>query len=197
MDPKYDYEVDGPIVEKKLLLKFVIKRLDELIGKNSKTMRFILQALALSSVANNPAATEELRELFFPTSLVKNCRNILSNVLNEADTESSLQLCQSPIHRLSEKSSRQVLYTAILEVKELIVNQNFEFTPIIKVLGWIALQPYPKRLQEFEAVWRSNMQPAETAQAVKEVLWEAFKHRDDDPYKLEEQSLIEKCSGND
>jgi hypothetical protein len=178
------YEQDGPAIEPDLLIRFVIARLDELVENSCNKMPLVLQALALSGVATDPDATEELQELFFPTTLVESCRDILSRALVKPDTEQSFQPCQeTPFRRLSERESRQVLLSAMREVKRITANQDFEFIPIIEILGWIALLPYPRKLQEFEAIWDSGAEPADLMQAGRRILWEAYRDRDRaDPY---------------
>ena len=175
------YEEEGPSIESNLLIRFVIARLDELIENNCSKMSVILQALSLTCVAHDPEANKDLNELFFPSSLVKNCRAILSRVSLSTDTIHPLEsLQETPLRRLSERDSRQIILSAMREVKRITANQDFEFLPIIQVLGWIALQPYPRKLQEFEAVWESGLEPAELMEAARHILWEAYRDRDRD-----------------
>jgi hypothetical protein len=191
MNGSYAYEQDGPAIEKNLLLQFVLKRLDELLENNCSKMSIILEALSLVCVAHDPEANKNLNELFFPSTLVKNCRDILSRV-SFSDTEHALESFEeTPFRRLSERESRQVLLSAMREVKRITANQDFEFIPIIEILGWIALQPYPKRLQEFEAVWELGLEPAHLMQEARHILWEAYRNRDeDDPYRRENEPAI-------
>lgn len=186
MDSTYTYEKDGPMVKPELLLRFVTKRLDERLQNNCSKMSVTLKALSLCCVAHDPEANKEMHELFFPSTLVRQCRDILGRVSVRPDTEPLDSFQHGPFRNLSERDSRQILFSAMREIKEVIRNNDFEFAPIIKSLGWIALQPYPRRLQEFEAVWESGMEPAEMLQAARNVLWGAFRHRDEhDPYQLE------------
>lgn len=186
MDSTYTYEKDGPLVQPELLLRFVTQRLYERLQTDCSKMSGTLKALALCCVAHDPEANKEMKELFFPTTLVMQCRDILGRVSVRPDTELLDSFQDIPFRNLSERDSRQILFSAMREIKEVIRNKDFEFTPIIRTLGWIALQPYPRRLQEFEAVWESEAEPAEILQATRNVLWSAFRHRDEhDPYQLE------------
>jgi hypothetical protein len=182
MDSIYTYEKDGPSVKPELLLRFVTQRLDERLQTDCSKMSDTLKALSLCCVAHDREANEEMNELFFPTTLVKKCRDILGRVSVRPDTEPLDSFQEIPFRNLSEKDSRQILFSAMREIKEVVCNNDFEFAPIIKVLGWIALQPYPRRLQEFEAVWESGVDPAEMMQAARNVLWSAFRHKDAEPW---------------
>jgi hypothetical protein len=187
MNGSYGYAEDGPAIEKNLLIQFVLKRLDELLESNCSKMSVVLEALSLVCVNHDPAANKDLNELFFPSTLVENCREILSTVsINPASEHPMESLQDTPFRRLSERDSRQIILSTIREIRKITTNQDFEFIPIIQILGWIALQPYPTRLKEFETIWESGLEPAELMQESRSILWETYRNRDrDDPYRPE------------
>jgi hypothetical protein len=196
MDSTYTYEKDGPTVDASLLLRFVTKRLDELVQTDCSKMPVLFKALSLCCVAHDPELNSELNELFFPTTLVKKCRDILGRVTVRPDSQPLDSFRDTPFRGLPDRESRKILFFTMREVKEVIRKNDLEFIPIIKALSWIALQPYPKRLQEFETVWEAGMEPAERLQAVRDVLGTAFGYRDeDDPYQLEEEPSDAQISG--
>jgi hypothetical protein len=161
-------------------------------------MSIILEALSLVCVAHDPEANNKLNELFFPSTLVRNCREILSTVsINPASEHPMESLQDTPFRQLSERDSRQIILTSIREIKKIMADQNFEFVPIIQMLGWIALQLYPRKLQEFDAVWESGLEPAELMQESRNILWDAYRNRDrDDPYRPETEPAIRQVREN-
>ncbi len=111
---------------------------------------------------------------------MKACRDILYRTLADFDANQSFQPDDETLRTLDEPYCRTVLFSALQESKRLIDDKAYEFIPIIRMLGWISLQRYPRRLSEFQRAWESSTDPAETIRAAKEVLWTAIRHRDND-----------------
>ncbi len=169
---------EGPEIDPTLLLKFLIRRYDEILEAGSEKISVVLQGLSLCGVAHDAKAEKELKKNLHTASPAKACRDILSRTLADFDIKQSFQPDDETLRILDESYCRTVLFSALQESKRLIATQAYEFIPIIRMLGWISLQRYPRRLSEFEKVWESSMDPAEAMRAGKEVLWTAIRHRD-------------------
>jgi hypothetical protein len=174
---------EAPEIDRTLLLKFLIRRYDEILEAGSEKIPVVLQGLSLCGVAHDAKAEMELRKTLYsphPAYPAKACRDILSRTLADFDANQSFQPDDGTLHTLEEPYCRTVLLSALQENKRLIADKAYEFIPIIRMLGWISLQRYPRLLSEFEKVWESSTDPAEAMRAGQEVLWTAIRHRDND-----------------
>jgi hypothetical protein len=174
---------EAPEIDPTLLLKFLIRRYDEIIEAGYEKIPVVLQGLSLCGVADDAEAEKELRKALYPpnpTYPAKACRDILSRTLADFDIKQSFQPDDETFRTLEEPYCRTVLFSALQESRRLIATQAYEFIPIIRMLGWISLQRYPRRLSELEKAWESSTDPTETIKAAKEVLWTAIRHRDNE-----------------
>ena len=115
-------------------------------------------------MAHDAEAEKELRKNLYPPHPAypaKACRDILYRTLADFDIKQSFQPDDETLGPLDEPYPRTVLFSALQESKRLIATQAYEFIPIIRMLGWISLQRYPRRLSEFERAWESSTDPAE------------------------------------
>ncbi len=143
-------------------------------------------------MAHDSEAEKELRKALYPPHpaySAKASRDVLSRTLADFDIKQSFQPDDGTLRLLEESYCRTVLFSALQESRRLIATQAYEFIPIIRMLGWISLQRYPKRLSEFEKAWESSTDPAETIKTAKEVLWTAIRHRDNDESNPSEVNL--------
>jgi hypothetical protein len=175
------YGPDGPEVEPTLLLRFLIKRYDELLETANPRMSLVFQGLSLAGVAHDEKGYEELSSILFPASQVQRCNEILKETL--ARTKPGQSPPQSGNNRglpsLDERAYRQFLMSALREGKRMIAEKNYEFAKVLGSLGWIALQCYPRRLAEFQAAWDSfEEDPATAIENVVDVLRTAFSLKD-------------------
>ena len=181
---KDDHDVfgpDGPEVEPTLLLRFLIKRYDELLETANPRIPLVFQGLSLAGVAHDEKGYEEISSILFPASQVQRCREVLTETL--ARTQPGQSTPHSGDDRglpsLDERAYRQFLMSALREGKRMIAAEDYEFAQIIRVLGWIALQSYPRRLAEFEDAWKASQEDlGEATRRGVEVLRTAFGRRD-------------------
>jgi hypothetical protein len=178
------YGPDGPEIEPTLLLKYLIKRYGELLESDHPRIPFVLGGLSLSGVAHDKESEAELQRALYPTTypdhaLLNRCKDVLTRTLDRTKQE------QTPRHSgddrglpsLDERACRQMLISALREGKKMVAAEDYEFAQIIRILGWISLQCYPKRLTEFEDAWLEQAPEQATRRAV-EVLRSAFSRRD-------------------
>lgn len=200
-DEKYDASgSDGPEVEPTLLIRFVLKKFDELLERENPTMSVLYRALALAAVAQDETADSELQAIFFPESQVKCCSEVLRQALTRIQEGQFTECREAKLETdvsLPEWVSRQVLITALSESRKMLDENNFEYAKIIRSLAWIALQYYPRRLSEFQSVWKSSSDdPGVAIERGLEVLRIAFMSKDKEcsrptPERIEEP---ENCS---
>lgn len=180
------YGPDGPELERTLLLRFLIKRYDELLESDHPRIPVILGGLSLSGVAHDEESEAELQRILYPAkhpdhALLNRCKDIFIRTLARTKEEPTPRLSgdDGRVPSLDERASRQVLISAFREGKRMIAVEEYEFAQIIRSLGWIALQCYPRRLAEFEDAWQSSQDdPGEATRKAVGVLWTAFRHKD-------------------
>ena len=175
------YSPDGPEIEPTLLLRFLIKRYDELLETANPRISLVFQGLSLAGVAHDEKGYEKLSSILFPASQVPRCREVLTETL--ARTKPGQSPPQSANNRrfpsLDERAYRQFLMSALREGKRMIAEDNYEFAKVLESLGWIALQCYPRRLAEFQAAWDSfEEDPAKAVENAVDVLRAAFSLKD-------------------
>ncbi len=183
---------ETPEIDPILLLKFLIRRYDDIIEAGCDKIPVVLQGLSLCGVAHDAKAEKELRKNLYPPHPAypaKACRDILSRTLADLDAKQYFQPDDGTLRILEEPYCRTVLFSALQEGRRLIADKAYEFIPIIRMLGWISLQRYPRRLSEFEKAWESSTDPAEAVRAGQEVLWAAIRHRDNDEPNPSEVNL--------
>ncbi len=97
---------DGPEIDPTLLLKFLIRRYDEIIEAGYEKIPVVLQGLSLCGVAHDAKAEKELKKNLYqphPASTVKACRDILSRTLADFDANQSFQPDDGTLHTLDEQ----------------------------------------------------------------------------------------------
>jgi hypothetical protein len=177
-----DYAQDGPNVDNTLLLQFLIDRFDESLERANPRFPLLFQGLALSSVAHDEEAESEVRGILLPEGQLRRCRAILAQAL-ERDPEAELSdqkrdKQDEEYPPLDEPTCRQFLLSAIREANAMINAADYRYASILKMLGWISLQHYPRRLKEFQIVWEScDEYPDEAIQRAVEVLSKAVRRK--------------------
>lgn len=147
---------DGPVIEPRLLIRFLIKRFDETLKTNDPTFPLAFRGLALSSVAHDMDGYAELRSILIPPDQIRRSRDILEQtLLRTKDGEPPIDRGGEKVECLDEMTCRQVLLTALDEGERIVDEGSYEFAPIFLCLAWIALQCYPRRLEEHEKIWQS------------------------------------------
>ena len=152
----------GPRVEPELIVRFVIKKCNEVIEQNRTQLPPIWAALALSAVAHDEDFHTRLKEVVASSSasaeeILGLCRDVFLPALGR------LQNGQSPddpdgdeaYPSPDEKKSRRVLGYALRESRKMIASGDYEFARVVELLTWASLLPYAMRLYQFEAVRQS------------------------------------------
>ena len=177
------YGPDGPEIEPTLLLRYLVKRYDELLESDNPRINLTLGGLSLTGVARDEEAEKELNYLLYPAShpdhtLLTRCREIFLRTLDRTKPEETPRLSGEGgrLPSLDERASRQMLISAIREGKKMVATEDYEFVQIIRILGWISLQCYPRRLAEFEDAW-FEQDPRDAIRRAVEVLRTAFSRR--------------------
>jgi hypothetical protein len=177
------YGPDGPEIEPTLLLRYLVKRYDELLESDNPRINLTLGGLSLTGVARDEEAEKELNYLLYPAShpdhtLLTRCKEIFLRTLDRTKPEETPRLSGdgARLPSLDEGTCRQILLTALREGKRMIADDNYEYAKIIESTGWIALQCYPRRLAEFEDAWLEE-DPRDAIRRVVEVLRTAFSRR--------------------
>ena len=127
------YDPDGPEIDPTLLLRFLIKRYDELLETANPRMSMVFQGLTLAGVAHDEKGYDEISSILFPAPQVQRCREVLTETL--ARTKPG----QSPPHSggnrglpsLDERAYRQFLMSALREGKRMIAEENYEFAKVL------------------------------------------------------------------
>jgi hypothetical protein len=176
-----------PVLELGLLLRFLVQRFDELLQEQYGKVPPHLQALMLSALVPDIDEHNRLKSHMLAGSCrIEDCRDALVLALRNYDPDGPVQLYDKESGvSLSERSARTMLFCALLEVRRLIANPRYEFLPIIRTLGWIALQPYRRRLVEFEEIWDSSLGDAQILDSADNVLRAAFRRKDEDDPELD------------
>jgi hypothetical protein len=175
------FGTDGPVIEPRLLIRFLIERFDEMLKTNEPMFPLAFRGLALSSVGHDVDGYTELRSILIPPDQIRRCREILEQTLLRTKDGAS-----SPIDRggekvecLDEMTCRQVLLTALDEGERIVDEGIYEFAPIFQCIGWIALRCYPRRLEEYEKIWQSCAgDPRQAIPAQLEILEIALDQKD-------------------
>ena len=177
------YGPDGPEIEPTLLLRYLVKRYDELLESDHPRITLALGGLSLSGVAHDEGSEAELQRILYPArhpdhALLNRCREIFLRTLDRTKEGKTPRLSGDGgrLPSLEERTCRQILLTALREGKRMIADDNYEYAKIIESLGWIALQCYPRRLKEFENAWREE-DPRDAIRRAVEVLRTAFSRR--------------------
>jgi hypothetical protein len=169
---------EGPVIEPRLLIRFLIERFDEMLKSNDPTFPFGFRGLALSSVAHDVDAYTELRSILIPPEQIRRCREILEQtLLRNKDGETPIDRGGEKVC-LDEMTCREVLLTALEEGERIVDESDYEFAPIFQSIGWIALQCYPHRLDEYEKIWQSCGDPRHAIPAQLEILEIALDQKD-------------------
>jgi hypothetical protein len=184
-DEKYDaFGSDGPSVEPTLLIRFLLRKFDELLKTDNPKLPLAFKALSLGCVGLDDEAERELKSFMFPEPQIRNCRDVLARILARIEKGEFTNHREMEIEgdvSLPEWAHEQILITALIESRKMLDEDVFEFAPIIRLLGWIALQTYPRRLAEFEDVWKSSSDdPGEAIEKGLNVLRIAFMSKDKD-----------------
>ena len=72
---------EGPWIEAPLLLKFLIKRCDEMLATKNPKLPTMFQALSICAAAYDDEGYAELKNILFPESQVQRCRDIFVQIL--------------------------------------------------------------------------------------------------------------------
>ena len=180
------YGPDGPEIEPTLLLRYLVKRYDDLLESDHPRINLTLGGLSLTGVARDEEAEKELNYLLYPAShpdhtLLTRCKEIFLRTLDRTKEGQTPRLSGDDrgLPSLDERTCRQILLTALREGKRMIADDNYEYAKIIESIGWIALRCYPRRLKEFEDAWKTSQGDlgGATRRAV-EILRTAFRQRD-------------------
>ena len=114
---------EGPKIEPTLLLRFLIKRCDELLKNDNAKLSLALQGLSLASVFPDDEGYAELKSILFPSSQVRRCRDVLVKTLSRtdagefADPPDAKQGERFP--SLPEQAHRNLILTALREGKKI------------------------------------------------------------------------------
>jgi hypothetical protein len=147
---------EGPVIEPRLLLRYLIERFDEILKTNDPTFPLAFRGLALSSVAHDMDGYAELRSILIPPDQIRRCRKILEQTsLRTKDSGTLIDRGGEKVECLDEMTCRQVLLTALEEGERIVDRGDYEFALIFQSIAWIALQCYPRRLEEYEKIWQS------------------------------------------
>jgi len=184
------YGPEGPEIENALLLRYLIKRYDDLLESDDRKISPILGAISIASVALDKELESVLQRTLFPLlhpdhTLLQHCKDIFQRILDRMEVEDLPERLasgdDSKYPFLGERGSRDVLIMAISEGRKMIANDDNEFGRIVELLGWIALRHYPRRMAEFHDAWRSyDTDPGEAIRNGVQVLKTAFRIRNEE-----------------
>jgi len=152
----------GPRVEPELLVRFVIKKCNEVIEQDRTTLPPIWAALALSAVAHDHEFHDRLKEVIASSSaeaeeMLCLCKDVFLPALGRLQDGRSPECSdeEEEYPPLDERNCRRVLRYALREGKKMIVSGDYEFAKVVELLIWASLVPYAMRLYQFEAVRQS------------------------------------------
>jgi len=194
-DHNNHYGPEGPEMENTLMLRYLLKRYDEMLESDDPKISTIFGAISVASVGLDKESETELRRILFPLfypdhALLQRCRDILLQTLERIEAEELPERLPSSADDLylDERDCRKVLVMALREGKRMISEDNFEFAKVLESIGWIALQRYPRRLNEFGEAWKSCQDdPKEATEKAVKILRSAFIRRDEEELSFPSQ----------
>jgi hypothetical protein len=184
----YLTEPEGPVIEPSLILKFLIKRFNEVLASGHSKVPFLLQGLALAGLAGEEELVANYKGVLSsphlpPIEIIRRAVEIFQLAL-KADPDSHCP--QRPAdddeedHEPDEKYCRQIMMNAIREGRQMLEEGDdcFPYVQVFVMLGWIALSRDPLRQVEFEAACNSFADdPQGLLKAGMEILKDAFFRR--------------------
>jgi hypothetical protein len=182
----YLTEPEGPVIEPSLILKFLIKRFNEVLASGHSKVPFLLQGLGLVGLAGDEESLANYKGMlssphFPPIEIIRRAVEIFQIALKADPDNASSERPREQTedgHALDEKASRHVMMVALREGRQMLQEHDVRFVRIFEMLGWISLQGDPEWLAEFEQV-RSSFpgDPEGLIEAGRDILREALFRR--------------------
>jgi len=149
----------GPSMKPEVLVKFIIKKCQEVIGQKRKKLAPIWVALALAAVAHDREFYDRLREVIStssasPERILKMFRDIFLPALDRLDGVQTPEWvdAEGKYPPAEERDYQRILLYALREGKKMMDSGTYEWVKVFESLTWIGLQPYYFRLYQFECV---------------------------------------------
>ncbi len=152
----------GPSTEPQVLLKFIVKKCQEIIEQNRESLPRIWVALTLAAVAHDREFYEGLKEIISsssasPEKIMRMCRDIFLPALDRLEGVETPEwvAAEEKYPAAQERDYKRLLLYALREGKKMLASGDYEFVRVFESLTWIGLQWYDFRLCQFEAVRQS------------------------------------------
>ncbi|MGO9566621.1 MAG: hypothetical protein ACLP5H_03670 [Desulfomonilaceae bacterium] len=151
----------GPCIESELLLKFIIKKCQEVIQQGRESLPRIWVSLTLAAVAHDHEFYDQLKQVISPSASVEKilvmCNHIFLPALDRLDGVQTPEWVASEQQYppAKEKDYKRLLLYALREGQKMMDSDCYEWVKVFECLTWIGLQYYDFRLCQFEAVRQS------------------------------------------
>jgi hypothetical protein len=158
----------GPAVEPETLLKFVIKKCQEVIEQGRESLPPIWASLVLSAVAHDEEFYKQLKEVISSSSdsaeqILVMCNDIFLPALDRLDGVATPEwvATEEKYPAAQERDYKRILLYALREGQMMLTSRDYEFVKVFEILAWIGLQYYAYRLYQFESVRQAFEQEPE------------------------------------
>ena len=176
-------EPDGPEIQESLLLKFLIKRCNDVLDSDRPMLPISLQGLGFAALDGNEQLSREFRDILSsegrsPDEIIRGAIEILKIALDETPAQYSDPGTKKDYHELGGKACRHVMMAAIREAKIMLHERDYRFLKVFECLGWMSLQCESEWLAEFERVRNSFVNdPEALIEAGRDILRDALFRR--------------------
>jgi len=146
----------GPSVDSEVLLKFIIKKCQEVIGQNRQNLPPIWTALTLAAVSHDKEFYDQLKQIISSSAsadkILRMCENILLPALDRLDGVETPEWvdAEEKYPAAEERDYKRLLLYVLREGKKMMDSRNYEWVKVFESLTWIGLQYYAYRLCQFE-----------------------------------------------
>ncbi len=139
----------GPCMAPELLLKFVIKKCQEVIQQGRESLPRIWVSLTLAAVAHDHEFYNELKQIIHsssasPDKILGMCQNVFLPALDRLDGVETPDWvdAKEKYPAAQEHDYKRLLFYALREGEKMLADKNYEFVKVFEILAWIGLQYY-------------------------------------------------------
>src|SRR5271157_2573727 len=146
----------GPTLESETILKFIIKKCQEVIEQNRENLPPIWTALTLAAVAHDQDFYRQLKQIISSSAsaeqIMRLCSDIFLPALDRLDGVQTPEWADAKekYPPAGEKDYNRILLYSLREGQKMISSGTYEWVKVFESLTWIGLQYYDYRLCQFQ-----------------------------------------------
>jgi hypothetical protein len=152
----------GPSMDAELLVKFVMKKCQEVLAQNRKKLAPIWTVLALAAVSHDEEFYNRLKQIISsssasPEKILGMFKNIFLPALDRLQNGQTPEWAdaEEKYPPAEERDYKRLLLYSLREGQKMIDSGTYEWVKVFESLTWIGLQHYDFRLYQFEGVRQS------------------------------------------